>query len=433
MKWTFFTILVVIAIIVAIFLSCRKEYSCEGCNGSNKPPIADAGPDQLITLPTDSVLLNGSGSNDPDGKIKGWRWTKISGPSSFSIANANAVQTNVTNLVEGTFLFQLKVTDAGGLFSMDTVQVILNKQTNNSLVDIYVAGQEHEVAKYWKNGQEVLLSSQSLNAVATSIAVVGNDIYVAGKEGDLFLSGNNKAKYWKNGQEVLLTGATGAGATSIAVAGGDVYVAGWDGYRTVAKYWKNGQPVSLTNGSTGSTWAEATCIVVVNGDIYVAGHENEIAKYWKNGQPVSLTHGSHAFANSIAVVGNDVYVAGSESGVAKYWKNGQSVSLTNGTENSYATSISVTGGDVYVAGYEGYHGNMVAKYWKNGMAVPLSSSVNNAYAYSIAIFGKDVYVAGIDAGVSLGWSAAKYWKNGQAIPLTGANGAWAFSILVVPH
>jgi hypothetical protein len=68
-----------------IFISCNKEYSCEGCKENNKPPIAIAGPDQLITLATDSVLLDGRSSSDPDGTISEWLWTKISGPASFAI------------------------------------------------------------------------------------------------------------------------------------------------------------------------------------------------------------------------------------------------------------------------------------------------------------------------------------------------------------
>jgi hypothetical protein len=69
-------------------LSCKKEKSCEGCRDTNKPPIAIAGPDQVITLPTDSVSLDGSASNDPDGTISDWLWTKISGPASFIINNS---------------------------------------------------------------------------------------------------------------------------------------------------------------------------------------------------------------------------------------------------------------------------------------------------------------------------------------------------------
>ena len=73
---------------LAIITACKKEYSFEGCNESNKPPIAIAGPDQVITLPTDSFLLDGSATNDPDGKLSdpiaiGWLWTKISRTASL--------------------------------------------------------------------------------------------------------------------------------------------------------------------------------------------------------------------------------------------------------------------------------------------------------------------------------------------------------------
>ena len=75
--------------IAGIFLSCKKEKSCEGCPGTNRLPIAIAGPDQVITLPTDSISLDGSASNDPDGTISEWLWKKISGPASFNINNAS--------------------------------------------------------------------------------------------------------------------------------------------------------------------------------------------------------------------------------------------------------------------------------------------------------------------------------------------------------
>jgi len=93
---------------------------------TNHPPIANAGADQTITLPTNTTTLNGSNSTDPDNNTSSYAWSKISGPSSFNIANANNVQTQVTNLVQGTYRFELKVTDAGGLFSTDTVQVSVN-------------------------------------------------------------------------------------------------------------------------------------------------------------------------------------------------------------------------------------------------------------------------------------------------------------------
>jgi len=431
-----------LSLILCLVLSCRKEDSCEGCstnnNLQNHPPVACAGQDQSITLPVNSVLLDGSCSTDPDNDFVSYSWKKISGPASSSIVNGNRAQTQVNMLVEGTYFFQLIIKDAGGLFTMDTVQVIVNNQINNSNVDIYIAGENEGRAAYWKNGELILLSASASNSTASAITVEGNDVYVAGEEGGDFFDYVNKAKYWKNGQEVFLTGgATGALTTSIAVVGGDVYVTGSEssGSNYVAKYWKNNQSFSLTNGSG---YAEATGIAIIDGNVYISGHENGVAKYWVNGQPVTLTDGSHqAYANSIAVVGSDVYVAGWEDNkdgpVAKYWKNGQGVSLIQGT-TGWATAIKVVGPDVYIAGWEGdltgLGGNRsVAKYWKNGEAVLLTNGTTYAYATSIAVFDNDIYVAGYE-----GNDIAKsiYWKNGQS-QMLGGNGNIANCIVVVPR
>ena len=69
---------------VVIFISCKKEYSCENCRETNKAPIANAGKDTAIILPVDSVTLDGRASSDPDGSISSYQWIKISGPASFN-------------------------------------------------------------------------------------------------------------------------------------------------------------------------------------------------------------------------------------------------------------------------------------------------------------------------------------------------------------
>src|SRR6185436_7126146 len=110
---------------------------------TNQSPVANAGADQTITLPINTTALDGSASTDPDNNITAYAWTKISGPSTFNIADANAVQTHVTNLTEGVYQFELKVTDAGGLFSKDTMQVTVNApHPTETDRDIYVAGYE---------------------------------------------------------------------------------------------------------------------------------------------------------------------------------------------------------------------------------------------------------------------------------------------------
>jgi len=132
------TLLITLIIVLAVS-SCQKQIdklnqsqaeetaSRRGGPGNNSP-VADAGVDITIVLPVNSVILNGSGSYDADNNIRSYLWTKISGPSSFSIANANALQTQVTNLAIGVYTFELKVTDRTKLVDRDTVQVTVNTQ-----------------------------------------------------------------------------------------------------------------------------------------------------------------------------------------------------------------------------------------------------------------------------------------------------------------
>jgi len=91
--------------------------------GTDQPPIAKAGSTQIITLPTDSVTLNGTASSDPDGSIITFLWTKISGPSSLAIANPDSAITKIKNLIQGVYSFELKVTDNEGLAAKDTMNV----------------------------------------------------------------------------------------------------------------------------------------------------------------------------------------------------------------------------------------------------------------------------------------------------------------------
>jgi hypothetical protein len=95
---------------------------------SNQAPAANAGSDQSITLPTNSVSLTGSGT-DSDGTIASYAWTKSSGGAA-TITTPNAQNTSVTGLVQGTYVFQLQVTDDDGATGTDTVTVIVNPAAN---------------------------------------------------------------------------------------------------------------------------------------------------------------------------------------------------------------------------------------------------------------------------------------------------------------
>jgi predicted esterase len=96
----------------------------------NQPPTVNAGIDQTITLPTNSVNLTGSAS-DADGSIASYQWTKITGGQA-TIASPSTAATSVTGLVQGIYTFRLTATDNNGAATSDTVQVTVNSAANQA-------------------------------------------------------------------------------------------------------------------------------------------------------------------------------------------------------------------------------------------------------------------------------------------------------------
>lgn len=90
---------------------------------ANQSPTANAGSDQGIVLPINTVIVNGSFSTDPDGTISTYAWTKISGPSTYTIVSPSSAITTISNLVEGAYVFRLTVTDNEGATATDDVTI----------------------------------------------------------------------------------------------------------------------------------------------------------------------------------------------------------------------------------------------------------------------------------------------------------------------
>ena len=72
-------------------------------------PVAEAGPNQIITLPQSTALLDASSSIDPNGGSLTYNWTQVYGPSVLQINNPSAAQPSVSGLVEGVYLLKLRV------------------------------------------------------------------------------------------------------------------------------------------------------------------------------------------------------------------------------------------------------------------------------------------------------------------------------------
>ncbi|HVY35731.1 MAG TPA: Ig-like domain-containing protein, partial [Candidatus Paceibacterota bacterium] len=90
----------------------------------NTPPTANAGADQTITLPTNSVTLSGAGT-DTDGSITSYVWTKVQGGTA-TITSPTSASTTVTGLSQGSYDFRLTVSDNSGATAYDDVIVTVN-------------------------------------------------------------------------------------------------------------------------------------------------------------------------------------------------------------------------------------------------------------------------------------------------------------------
>lgn len=90
-----------------------------------EPPVTDAGIDQSITLPVSSVNVSGSGSTD-DGTIVSYAWSKISGPATYTITSPAEMNTSITGLIAGVYVFRLTCTDDEALTDTDDIQITVN-------------------------------------------------------------------------------------------------------------------------------------------------------------------------------------------------------------------------------------------------------------------------------------------------------------------
>ncbi|HEX6623913.1 MAG TPA: RHS repeat-associated core domain-containing protein [Pyrinomonadaceae bacterium] len=88
------------------------QYAAE--RSANTPPTVNAGDDQLISLPVNSVTLDGSALDDgvPACGALAFAWSKVSGPGTVTFANANAATTSATFGTPGTYVLRLTVSDS---------------------------------------------------------------------------------------------------------------------------------------------------------------------------------------------------------------------------------------------------------------------------------------------------------------------------------
>ena len=89
-------------------------------------PIAEAGKDQKVMLPSTSATLNGTGTT---GNVVTWGWRKTVGPN-CTLTDANKPVAKVSNLEVGVYIFELRTTGTSG-FTADTVAIVVEAGSGN--------------------------------------------------------------------------------------------------------------------------------------------------------------------------------------------------------------------------------------------------------------------------------------------------------------
>ena len=350
MKKIFLQLPAILFVGVMVFTSCKKP-ACEDCREKNKPPIAVAG---TITLPADSVLLSGSTSHDPDGTIVSFLWSKISGPSSFTIVSPNAEQTWVKNLIPGTYVFELTVTDNDGLSSKAYVYVNakpVNCDSNRPLV----TAQLIPIGTYPDARENITIAS-----AGSKILFAGG--YRSNNSGgwqfysrvDIFDVNTNT---WASGE---LSQARHGMAT--AVLGNKIFFAGGvrdigtmssrvDIYDVTMNSWSTAELSLARTEITGA--ATGNKVLFAGGIIGLSQYSNtvDIFDTLTNTWSTNSLPGGEAVGATATVIDNNIYIAGNAS---DWWawdfgKISSSINIYNVNTNAWSTSdLSIPRG--YLAG-----------------------------------------------------------------------------------
>jgi hypothetical protein len=152
-----------------LLFSCKKEDTIQP-TPTNKAPVARAGQDTTIYIPETSYTLDGKDSFDPDGEDIKFSWRQISGPQlHFFQLNNNQTTATLSVRGEGSYEFELKVTDPSGLSAQDTV--LLN------VVDNFAVGKAPVVS--------LICNSQMLPSHIDQIELSAN-AYVESDQGQRF-------------------------------------------------------------------------------------------------------------------------------------------------------------------------------------------------------------------------------------------------------
>ncbi|OSZ73569.1 hypothetical protein CAP36_16250 [Chitinophagaceae bacterium IBVUCB2] len=128
MKKIFSFKIILLLAIVFVSTNCSKEAPATGTvpfvppPPPNRPPLVNAGNDFSVGLFNNYITLTGHATDPDKNSTLSFIWTKIAGPA-CTIISPQSLTTEVTNLLEGEYLFELVASDTYGATDKDTVVV----------------------------------------------------------------------------------------------------------------------------------------------------------------------------------------------------------------------------------------------------------------------------------------------------------------------
>jgi hypothetical protein len=209
------------------------EESADASASTTNGVTSNAGVDQTITLPVNSVQLAGSGSSILGGAVS-YSWTKIAGPTQFTFSGTTVASPTVSNLVQGTYTFRLTVKDNSGATATDDMNVVVNGLTSTGTYANYTLKFDSQGNVYnpsgsgltWKPGDTVniMAGTYGLIDLGTIKGEAGKPIIIRNKGGLVTLREvrfDNKMEHFKflgNGYPGLTYGIKILNAPNIGIA-----------------------------------------------------------------------------------------------------------------------------------------------------------------------------------------------------------------------
>jgi hypothetical protein len=242
----------------------------------NQTPVVSAGSDKTITLPQNSLTINGSAS-DNDGSIASYAWTQVTGATA-TMSATTTINLSLSNLLAGTYTFRLTVKDDKGATAYDDVTVVVNAAsvTTTPATPDTTTTTTQPVSFY-----------RAINVNGSALTIDGNS-WEAGNNSNFSLTGRGfslqtatltpstdasratmiRSSIWRN------SGTTYVDATVKSVPAGsyDVYVYTWEDNSSTdfEMFLENTSAGKYSSGSAGS-WKKLYLgrKNITDGDIYI--------------------------------------------------------------------------------------------------------------------------------------------------------------------